>query len=143
MRFSSLLSQLSGVGDSTLRHLADDPEIGGADALDAAGSGQLSFLEPGNALAASLAATGASAVLLPIDTALQEPLDLFSGGLTSLGAEAMVALLEAQGAVGLGDQPIAADQGVTALPKPVEGEGAPFLGCQQRNHHAGVEINHQ
>ncbi|MFN5119642.1 MAG: UDP-3-O-(3-hydroxymyristoyl)glucosamine N-acyltransferase [Cyanobacteriota bacterium] len=72
MRFSSLLSQLSGVGDATLRHLAEDPEIGGADALDAAGSGQLSFLEPGNALAASLAATGASAVLLPLDTALQE-----------------------------------------------------------------------
>jgi hypothetical protein len=45
----------------------------------------------------------------------------------------MVALLEAQGAVGLGDQPIAADQGVTALPKPVECEGAPFLWCHQRS----------
>jgi hypothetical protein len=64
-----------------------------------------------------------------LHTALQQPLELISGGLTSLGAEAMVALLEAQGAVGLGDQPIAADQGVTALPKPVECEGAPFLWC--------------
>ncbi|CAK6693666.1 UDP-3-O-(3-hydroxymyristoyl)glucosamine N-acyltransferase [Synechococcus sp. CBW1002] len=71
MRFSQLLGQLSQVAESTPRDLAADPEIGGAAALDQASGGQLSFLEPGNALAASLAATGASAVLLPADADLQ------------------------------------------------------------------------
>jgi len=65
MRFSTLLSRLSGVTETTPRHLADDPEIQGAHALDQASAGQLSFLEPGNALAAALAASGASAVLIP------------------------------------------------------------------------------
>jgi UDP-3-O-[3-hydroxymyristoyl] glucosamine N-acyltransferase len=65
MRFSTLLSRLSEVGEATPRHLADDPELSGAAALDQAKAGELSFLEPGNALAAALAATGASAVLLP------------------------------------------------------------------------------
>ena len=65
MRFSTLLSHLSGVTETSPRHLADDPELQGAQALDQAGTGQLSFLEPGNALAAALAATGASAVLIP------------------------------------------------------------------------------
>jgi len=65
MRFSTLLSHLSEVTDAAPRHLASDPELSGADALDRAGSGQLSFLEAGNALAAALAATGASAVLIP------------------------------------------------------------------------------
>ena len=37
----------------------------GAEALDRASSGQLSFLEPGNALATALAGSGASAVLIP------------------------------------------------------------------------------
>ncbi|MFM7653646.1 MAG: UDP-3-O-(3-hydroxymyristoyl)glucosamine N-acyltransferase [Vulcanococcus sp.] len=46
-------------------HLGTDPELSGAAALDQAGEAQLSFLEPGNALAAALAASGASAVLLP------------------------------------------------------------------------------
>ena len=65
MRFSTLLSHLSGVTETSPRHLADDPELQGAQALDQAGTGQLSFLEPGNALAAALEATGASAVLIP------------------------------------------------------------------------------
>ena len=65
MRFSTLLSRLSGVTETTPRHLANDPDLQGAHALDQAMTGQLSFLEPGNALAAALAATGASAVLIP------------------------------------------------------------------------------
>jgi len=70
MRFSQLLSQLSEVqaagGTEGLSHnLADDPELRGAAALDQSGPGELSFLEPGNALAAALAASGATAVLLP------------------------------------------------------------------------------
>lgn len=65
MRFSTLLSHLSEVSEASPRHLADDPELGGANALDQAQAGQLSFLEPGNALAAALQATGASAVLIP------------------------------------------------------------------------------
>jgi UDP-3-O-[3-hydroxymyristoyl] glucosamine N-acyltransferase len=71
MRFSSLLSQLSAVSDATLRDLAGDPEIHGAQALDQAGEGQISFLEPGNSLAAALAAASAAAVLLPPDPELQ------------------------------------------------------------------------
>ncbi len=70
MRFSQLLSHLSEVqaagGPQTLQHgLANDPELQSAAALDQSGPGDLSFLEPGNALAAALAASGASAVLLP------------------------------------------------------------------------------
>lgn len=65
MRFSELLGQLGEVTGESERHLASDPAIHGAAALDQAGSGQLSFLEPGNALEAALAVTGASAVLLP------------------------------------------------------------------------------
>ena len=65
MRFSTLLSHLSGVTETTPRHLAADPDLQGAHALDQAMAGQLSFLEPGNALTAALAATGASAVLIP------------------------------------------------------------------------------
>lgn len=71
MRFSSLLSQLSAVGEATARDLAGDPELHSAQALNLAGEGQLSFLEPGNSLAAALAASGAAAVLLPADTELQ------------------------------------------------------------------------
>jgi UDP-3-O-[3-hydroxymyristoyl] glucosamine N-acyltransferase len=65
MRFSELLGLLGEVTEATPRHLATDPAIEGAAALDQAGSGQVSFLEPGNALAAALANTGASAVLIP------------------------------------------------------------------------------
>lgn len=65
MRFSHLLTQLSEVSEATPRQLGQDPELGGAESIERAGSGQLSFLEAGSALAASLAATGASALLLP------------------------------------------------------------------------------
>ncbi|MFO7628147.1 MAG: UDP-3-O-(3-hydroxymyristoyl)glucosamine N-acyltransferase [Prochlorococcaceae cyanobacterium] len=65
MRFSILLSRLSEVGDASARHLAADPELCGAAALDQARGGELSFLEPGHALAAALAGTSASAVLIP------------------------------------------------------------------------------
>ena len=65
MRFSTLLSHLSEVTEASARHLGSDPELTGANALDLATGGQLSFLEPGNALAAALASTNASAVLIP------------------------------------------------------------------------------
>jgi UDP-3-O-[3-hydroxymyristoyl] glucosamine N-acyltransferase len=70
MRFSVLLRLLSEVKSAgglqpLAHHLGSDPELQGAGALDQAGDGQLSFLEPGNALAAALAGTAASAVLLP------------------------------------------------------------------------------
>ena len=55
MRFSELLCQLSEVTDASPRHLAEDPELNGAAALDQAQADQLTFLEPGNALAAALA----------------------------------------------------------------------------------------
>ncbi len=83
MRFSHLLSHLSelqrtGESGSPAQHLAADPEISGAAALDQAAAGQLSFLEPGNALMAAIAGTGASAVLIPAKgdeaIALQEQL---------------------------------------------------------------------
>ena len=65
MRFSELLSQLSEVTDASLRHLADDPELHGAAALDQAQADQLTFLEPGHALAPALAGSNAGAILLP------------------------------------------------------------------------------
>jgi UDP-3-O-[3-hydroxymyristoyl] glucosamine N-acyltransferase len=71
MRFSLLLSRMSAVEQDSPRHLAADPEISGAEALDRAGPGQLAFLEAGNALAAALSATGAAALLLPPDPELQ------------------------------------------------------------------------
>jgi UDP-3-O-[3-hydroxymyristoyl] glucosamine N-acyltransferase len=82
MRFSHLLGHLSelqrGAPEPVARDLAGDPELTGAAALDQAGSGQLSFLEPGNALVAAIAATGAAAVLIPARgeeaAALQEQL---------------------------------------------------------------------
>jgi len=76
MRFSRLLSQLPDVGEGMPRHLADDPEILGAESLERAGPGQISFLEPGHAPAATLQTTAAAAVLLYPDPALQ---DLASG----------------------------------------------------------------
>jgi hypothetical protein len=42
-------------------------------------------------------------------SALQQALELLSSGLASVGADAVMALLDAQGAVSLGDQPVAAD----------------------------------
>ena len=72
MRFSSLLARIRAVEEDSPRNLADDPEIGGAEALDRAAAGQLAFLEAGNALSAALAATGASALLLPLDAELQQ-----------------------------------------------------------------------
>lgn len=71
MRFSDLLAQLGELVVASPRHLAADPELGGAHALDQAGAGQLSFLERGHALAAALEGTRASAVLLPLDPELQ------------------------------------------------------------------------
>ncbi len=72
MRFSDLLIQLGEVQESTPRHLAGDPDLSGAAALDQAATGQLSFLEPGHALAAALAGCGASALLIPRDPELQQ-----------------------------------------------------------------------
>ena len=71
MRFSELLNRLGQVTGETPRHLASDPELQGANALDQAIPGQLSFLERGNALATALGNTRASAVLLPPDPDLQ------------------------------------------------------------------------
>jgi UDP-3-O-[3-hydroxymyristoyl] glucosamine N-acyltransferase len=65
MRFSSLLAQLGSLDSASPRALADDPELHGAEALDRAGAGELSFLEAGNALAAALADCHAAAVLIP------------------------------------------------------------------------------
>ena len=72
MRFSSLLSQLPSLPPDGPRDLADDPELRGAESLERAASGQLSFLEAGNALAGALASCGASALLIPADSALQQ-----------------------------------------------------------------------
>ena len=68
MRFSELLGQLSELrrpGAANPCDRAGDPELSSGAALDLASSGQLSFLEPGNSLAAAIAATAASAVLIP------------------------------------------------------------------------------
>lgn len=67
MRFSELLARLSEGNAVGEPHLAADPELSGAAALDQAGPSQLSFLEAGNSLAAQLAASGAGALLLPND----------------------------------------------------------------------------
>ncbi len=75
MRFSTLLLQLAQRGvlnDSAPRHLAGDPELSGAAAVDQAAAGQLSFLEPGHQLSAALATCHASALLLPLDPELQQ-----------------------------------------------------------------------
>jgi UDP-3-O-[3-hydroxymyristoyl] glucosamine N-acyltransferase len=72
MRFSDLLTRLSGVQEDTPHRLGEDPDLVGAESIERAGDGQLSFLEPGNALAAALAQTSAAALLLPPDADLQE-----------------------------------------------------------------------
>jgi UDP-3-O-[3-hydroxymyristoyl] glucosamine N-acyltransferase len=65
MRFSSLLSQIGSVEPGSPRELAGDPDLQGAEAIDRAGPGELSFLESGNALASSLADCRAGALLIP------------------------------------------------------------------------------
>ena len=93
MRFSELvghLSELQRPGVANPSHRAEDPELSSGAALDLASGGQLSFLEPGNALAAAAAATGASAVLIP--AAVAEAAELQSQ-LTSRGI-AWVALAD-------------------------------------------------
>jgi UDP-3-O-[3-hydroxymyristoyl] glucosamine N-acyltransferase len=74
MRFSTLLTRLSEGNDATLRHLGDDPELLGAESIERAGGGQLSFLEPGHALATALDGTAAAALLLPARGEGAEPL---------------------------------------------------------------------
>ena len=69
MQFSTLLTHLSG-GENQPLFLGDDPKLKAAAALDQASQGDLSFLEPGNALLAALAETNASALLLPPDPEL-------------------------------------------------------------------------
>ena len=71
MRFSSLLSHLSAIDAASPRHLASDPDLTGAQAIDQAVEGQLCFLEKGSTLTTALAGTAASAVLLPLEEALQ------------------------------------------------------------------------
>ncbi|MEB3360544.1 MAG: LpxD N-terminal domain-containing protein, partial [Synechococcaceae cyanobacterium] len=72
MRFSSLLSQLPSLQEGSPRDLAGDPDLHGAESLERAGAGQLSFLESGNALAGVLAGCGAAALLLPADPSRHE-----------------------------------------------------------------------
>jgi len=69
MQFSTLLEHLSGAENQPF-HLAANPEISAAAALDQASSGEISFLEPGNTLIAALTETQASALLLPPDPEL-------------------------------------------------------------------------
>ncbi|CAE07298.1 UDP-3-O-(3-hydroxymyristoyl)glucosamine N-acyltransferase [Parasynechococcus marenigrum] len=66
MRFSSLIKALQA-GESGLRwsQLGQDPDLSGAAALDQALGDQLSFLEAGNVLSASLSDSAVGALLLP------------------------------------------------------------------------------
>ena len=66
MRFSSLIKALQA-GESGLRwsQLGQDPDLSGAAALDQAVGDQLSFLEAGNVLSASLRDSAVGALLLP------------------------------------------------------------------------------
>ena len=66
MRFSSLIKALQA-GESGLRwsQSNQDPELSGAAALDRAVGDQLSFLEAGNVLSASLSDSSVGALLLP------------------------------------------------------------------------------
>ena len=66
MRFSSLIKALQA-GESGLRwsQLGQDPDLSGAAALDQAVGDQLSFLEAGNVLSASLSESAVGALLLP------------------------------------------------------------------------------
>ena len=66
MRFSSLIKALQA-GESGLRwsQPGQDPDLSGAAALDQAVGDQLSFLEAGNVLSASLSESAVGALLLP------------------------------------------------------------------------------
>ena len=66
MRFSSLIKALQS-GESGLRwsQPGQDPDLSGAAALDQAVGDQLSFLEAGNVLSASLSDSAVGALLLP------------------------------------------------------------------------------
>ena len=66
MRFSSLIKALQA-GESGLRwsQSGQDPDLSGAAALDRAVGDQLSFLEAGNVLSASLSDSAVGALLLP------------------------------------------------------------------------------
>ena len=66
MRFSSLIKALQA-GESELRwsQPGQDPDLSGAAALDQAVGDQLSFLEAGNVLSASLSESAVGALLLP------------------------------------------------------------------------------
>jgi hypothetical protein len=75
------------------------------------------------------------------NTALEQLLELFPGGLAGMGAESMVSLLDDQGSVGFGDQPVAADQAVAALRKPVERQGATFHWSQRGHNLDGIEVD--
>jgi len=55
----------------------------------------------------------------------------------------MLSLLDAQGAVVYGDQPVASDQTVAPLRKPVGRQGAAVLWSPQGHHHAGVKEDHR
>lgn len=71
MRFSRLLEQLRTLTAESPRNLDPDPDIAAAAPLDRAESGQVSFLEAGHRLADSLASSGASALVLPLQSELQ------------------------------------------------------------------------
>ena len=74
--------------------------------------------------------------------ALQQSIEMLTGGLAGLRAEAVVTLLDAEGAVGFGDQPVAADQGVPALLQPCQRPWAERFRGQQGDHDAGVKVDH-
>jgi UDP-3-O-[3-hydroxymyristoyl] glucosamine N-acyltransferase len=71
MKFSELLSKLTATGSQPpLSNLAFDPEIEGLAAVEQATSGTLSYIE-GEKFAKQVKTTAASALILPINAALQ------------------------------------------------------------------------
>jgi UDP-3-O-[3-hydroxymyristoyl] glucosamine N-acyltransferase len=149
MHFSELLSRLSGAAEQP-RFLAQDPQLEGAAALDQAQAGQLSFLEPGNALLQALESSNASALLLPNDAAVQAQASARGIAWVALAnprlgfAEALEALYPAK-------RPAPARHSTAVLdPSAVVGEGV-FIGphvvvgadCQIADHcqlHAGAVL---
>jgi hypothetical protein len=77
-----------------------------------------------------------------LHASLQELLQPFSGRRAGPGGQSVVALLDPQGAVGLGDQPVAADQGLAAGFEPLQGRFAVGLRGEQGHHHTGVKVDH-